>query len=230
MCGSMQKAAAKVLRRWMVDHGIPAEIIEMLLGPELPDDDARPAPRKNLIRNAMMVAYQMTGGLPTAELVRWGMLPKWKQEAGDTMPVINARSETVFTARTFKNAVRDRRCVVPCGGFYEPRVEGSTAEHERYLFTPRQTDVFAIAAIWSPSTQDDNKEAVILTTEPNAVVGAIHDRMPVLLDENGMKIWCDSDSSEADLQAQLQPCPPDWLDATPVEKPKRSSKPKKSKS
>ena len=73
MCGSMQKAAAKVLRRWMVDHGIPAEIIELLLGPELPEDDKySPAPRKlslskYLVRKAMMVAYKMTVGLPTAE-------------------------------------------------------------------------------------------------------------------------------------------------------------------
>ena len=230
MCGSMQKAAAKVLRRWMVDHGIPAEIIELLLGPELPEDDKyTPAPRKNLIRNAMMVAYKMTGGLPTAELVRWGMLPKWKQEAGDTMPVINARSETVFSARTFKTAARERRCVVPCGGFFEPRADGSRAEFERYLFTPTQSDLFAIAAIWSPSGQDDNKEAVILTTEPNAVVAPIHDRMPVILDEQGIEMWCDPDSSEADLQAQLQPCPEEWLRAEPVVKEKSGSKGRKTK-
>ncbi len=230
MCGSMQKAAAKALRKWMVDHGIPAEIIAMLLGPELPDDDKyQPAPRKNLIRNAMMVAYHMTGGLPTAELMRWGMLPKWKQEAGDTMPVINARSETVFTARTFKNAVRERRCVVPCGGFFEPRVEGSQAEHARYLFTPQQADVFAIAAIWNASLSDEAKESCILTTEPNAVVAPIHDRMPVILDEHGIKVWCDPDSSEAELQAQLQPCPPEWLTATPVLKPPTKRKAKKPK-
>ncbi len=220
MCGSMQKAAAKALRKWMVDHGIPAGIIDLLLGPELPEDDRdAPAPRRNLIRNAMMVAYHLTGGLPVAELVRWGMLPKWKQEAGDTMPVINARSETVFTARTFRQAVRERRCVVPCGGFFEPRAEGSQAEYARYLFTPRQGDVFAIAAIWSPSQVDAARECCILTTEPNAVVAPIHDRMPVILDEQGIATWCDPDSSDAELQIMLQPCPPEWLDATPVLKP-----------
>lgn len=216
----MQKAAAKALRKWMVAHSIPPEIIELLLGPEVSDDDVlAPAPRKNLIRNAMMVAYRMTGGLPTAELVRWGMLPKWKQEAGDTMPLINARSETVFTTRTFKKAARERRSVVPCGGFFEPRVEGSIAEHERYLFTPTQGEILAIAAIWSPSCQDDEKEAVILTTEPNDVVAPIHDRMPVLLDENDIEIWCDPDSSEVDLQALLKPSSPDSIVATPVIKP-----------
>ncbi len=223
MCGSIQEAARKKLRRILTDMGIPTHIIAMVLGEpvEWPNEDA---PLKNLIRNSPLVVYLNDNGKPSAEIMRWGMLPQWKRDSGDTMPLINARSETVFTTRSFKSAARERRCVVFCEGFYEPRVDGSSAPFARYLFRSAQSELLAIAAIWSPSETDNAKEVCLLTTEPNGTVGLIHDRMPVLLDTDGIQRWCDQHSDNDVLTALLQPAPDDWLVATPVEKPRKTSR------
>ena len=217
MCGSMQAAARKKLRRLLTSKGIPEPIIAMVLGEPftLPGDDRPP---QNLIRNSPLIVFLNVDGTSHVEIMRWGILPQWKRDRGDTMPLINARSETVFTTRSFKTAARERRCVVFCDGFFEPRAEHSTAPHARYLFKSSNDELLAIAAIWSPSETDPAKEVCILTTQPNGTVGPIHDRMPVLLDEQGVHFWCDNKSSEADLSALMQPFPDDCLTASPIEK------------
>jgi len=53
-------------------------------------------------------------------------------------------------------------------------------------------DLFAFAGLWErwkdPSGQWI-KSCSILTTTPNAVTSAVHDRMPVILDKNNYDLW-----------------------------------------
>jgi putative SOS response-associated peptidase YedK len=220
MCGSIQQAARKKLTRLLTDMGIPQHIIIWVTGgiEQWPQEDGPPV---NLLRNSALVVFRQEDGHPTVEIMRWGMLPQWKRDAGDTMPLINARSETVFTTRSFKSAAQSRRCVVFCEAFYEPRVEHSTAPHARYRFYSAHDQLLAIAAIWSPSEIDDKKELCLLTTKPNVLVGTIHDRMPVLLDAEGVKRWCDPTQNESQLLDLFLPAPVDELIAEPVQKKKR---------
>jgi putative SOS response-associated peptidase YedK len=54
--------------------------------------------------------------------------------------------------------------------------------------------LFAFAGIWDRWT-DPNRNSLetfsILTTSPNAVTSAVHDRMPVILDPDSYDIWLD---------------------------------------
>ena len=215
MCGALQKEAKRKLRSWMRGHDIPENVIEALLGPES-EDDLTPEKRTNLIRNSPMLVMHKPEGRWIAEMMRWGMLPKWKAEAGDTMPLINAQAENVFSLRTFKDAAKLRRCVIPCGGFFEPKDEGYSAPGSRYLFTSPDEQVFALAAIWSWSIDHSTKEACILTCEPNNLMQTIHRRQPVLLDAAGISAWCDLSLGEGDLRQYLQPCPDEWLHAQQI--------------
>ena len=51
--------------------------------------------------------------------MRWGFIPAWYKAPNDGPLLINARSETVAEKPAFRAAVRTRRCLLPCTGFYE---------------------------------------------------------------------------------------------------------------
>ena len=59
----------------------------------------------------------------------------------------------------------------------------------------------------------------VITTEANDAIGAIHDRMPVILDERDWPTWLGEESATEDqLEALLVPRPSDRIKVWPVKK------------
>jgi putative SOS response-associated peptidase YedK len=106
--------------------------------------------------------------------------------------MINATSQTASTKPAFRDALKFRRCLMPADGFYEWSRAGKTKQP--YCFEVSEGELFAFAGIWDrwkgPSG-DWVKTCSILTTTPNAVTAAVHDRMPVILDSNDYDVWLD---------------------------------------
>jgi putative SOS response-associated peptidase YedK len=112
-------------------------------------------------------------------LVRWGLVPSWVKDESGAARMINARSETAATKPAFRDALMYRRCLVPADGFYEWQRTGKAKQP--YCFEVRKGEMFAFAGIWErwkDATGQWIKTCSILTTTPNAVTAAIHDRMP----------------------------------------------------
>ena len=87
----------------------------------------------------------------------------------------------------------------------------------------RDGSVLAIAGlweVWKPRGEEDAewlRTCTVITTEPNAVVGPIHDRMPVILPPAVWDTWLDQSNQDADALAKLLvPAPDDLLEAYPV--------------
>jgi putative SOS response-associated peptidase YedK len=59
---------------------------------------------------------------------------------------VNARGETVKTAPTFRNAYKDRRCLVPANAFYEWKGNGKTKQP--CAIAKRNRELFAFAGLW----------------------------------------------------------------------------------
>ena len=54
---------------------------------------------------------------------------------------------------------------------------------------------------------------------PNQAMGELHDRMPVILEENGWPKWLGEEpASEQELLALLKPCPDEALKIWPADK------------
>jgi putative SOS response-associated peptidase YedK len=125
-------------------------------------------------------------------LVRWGLIPSWAKDASGAARMINARSETAATTSAFRDALTNRRCLIPADGFYEWKKSGKLKQP--YCFEVNDGKVFAFAGLWDrwkdPSGQWI-KTCSILTTTPNAVTSAVHDRMPVILDPDSYDLWLD---------------------------------------
>lgn len=98
--------------------------------------------------------------------------------------MINARAETVETKKTFQAPFQQFRCVFPMSGFYE-----WNHDKEKYYFS--SNDPLYVAGFYRILQREDRieTESIILTTTPNDSVAAIHDRMPLLVDQPHITSW-----------------------------------------
>jgi len=106
--------------------------------------------------------------------------------------MINARAETVAMKPAFRDPLKLRRCLIPADGFYEWSRTGKMKQP--FCFEVSGGELFAFAGLWD-GWKDSNgqwvKTCSILTTTPNAVTSAVHDRMPVVLDPDSYDLWLD---------------------------------------
>lgn len=111
------------------------------------------------------------------EKMHWGFTSQYQDGL-----FINARAETVLSKPSFRNSVRNCRCVIPAAGFYE-----WNKEKEQVSFTMPQSKILYMAGIWQPS--DKGNQFTILTTAPNDSVSPVHDRMPLVLLPEEIQPW-----------------------------------------
>src|SRR5699024_9435651 len=108
---------------------------------------------------------------------------------GSSGLVINARAETVLEKKLFQNGIRNHRSVVPAAGFYE-----WNRNREKYSF--RQGNAALYMAGFEDIFENEHR-FVILTTAANASMEPVHDRMPLILEENQIKDWiCENSKTE----------------------------------
>jgi putative SOS response-associated peptidase YedK len=142
------------------------------------------SPRYNIAPTQPVPVIRQNPREPVRELslIRWGLIPSWAKDRSAATKMINARSETAGTKPAFRDALKFRRCLIPADGFCEWQRTAKTKQP--YCFEVNDGELFAFAGIWD-RWKDPGGSAVetcsILTTTPNAVTTAVHDRMPVIL-------------------------------------------------
>ena len=99
---------------------------------------------------------------------------------------INARIETIDTLPRFRDAWAQSRCLIPANGFYEWYRDGVTKQ-PYYIFPKNHTPIYLGALRYSLSNESDN--VVLITTESNADIKAVHDRMPLIIPIRAHKEW-----------------------------------------
>src|SRR5262245_57133792 len=118
----------------------------------------------------------------------------------------NARAETVAERPAFRNAFQKFRCLVPASGFYEWQNIARTKRP--WYVLPRDAALFGLAGfitLWQ-----GKRSVTLITTQPNALMATIHDRMPVIVPPSRYQEWL---SGADDL---LQPYPAETKRAHPV--------------
>ncbi|MBZ9736782.1 SOS response-associated peptidase [Mesorhizobium sp. CA18] len=154
-----------------------------------------------------------------AMLVRWGLIPTWVEDTKAFPLLINARSEGVLQKASFKTAMRHRRALVPASGFYEWQQSGGK-KGQPYWIRPKRGGVIAFAGLIETYSEPGGSEmdtGAIITTEANAGIAHIHDRMPVVIEECDFARWLDCRTQEPrDVLDLLKPAEPDFFEAIPV--------------
>tara|TARA_Y100000590_G_scaffold421559_1_gene525368 strand:- start:890 stop:1513 length:624 start_codon:yes stop_codon:yes gene_type:complete len=111
----------------------------------------------------------------TLELLKWGIIPSWSIQK-DFKPLINARLETIDEKISFKKHIKLHRCVAVADGFYEWKRDGK--KKTPFYFFRNDKKMIFIAGIFK-----DNQFCLI-TEQANENVNEIHNRQPVILNEN----------------------------------------------
>jgi putative SOS response-associated peptidase YedK len=189
----------------------PAESVRRLF-----DYEARPnlEPRYNIAPTdeVPVVRLARDGGARELVMMRWGLVPWWAKDIKIGAKTINARAETVARKPAFRDAFRERRCLVAADGFYEWRKEGKLLRPFR--ITRRDHEPFAFAGLWERFTPPEGAAIVsftIITTEANVLLRPLHGRMPVIVGADDHGAWLHPEAGAPDLQALLRPFPDDQL-------------------
>jgi putative SOS response-associated peptidase YedK len=110
------------------------------------------------------------------------------------------------------------RCLIPASGVDE--WQATSARHKQPHYIHREDgEPFAFAGLWERWSSGDGgpvETCAILTTEANAVVRPVYDRMPVIVTQGSFGAWLDPQTPVADLHALLRPYPAEGMTAAPV--------------
>ena len=119
------------------------------------------------------------GGRIGCAWLRWGF--PLQQDSGKGL-VFNARCESAAEKPLFREGIRHRRTVIPASAFYE-----WDSRKAKFTFRREQGGALFMAGCCRP--YQDGEHFVILTTAANGSMEPVHDRMPLLLQEDQVTDW-----------------------------------------
>jgi len=169
-------------------------------------------PRYNIAPSQEILAFIGSEDERRLSAFVWGLIPSW---SNDPRGFINARSETLEVKRSFSESFHRRRCLIPADGFYEWKRRGKSKQP--YYFQLQDESQFAFAGVWDTWRRDGASinSCSIITTAPNDLLAAIHDRMPVMLSPDAQDKWM-RDSGPEELMKLLKPFPAEQMKSFPV--------------
>ena len=135
-------------------------------------------------------------GRRVLDTYRWGLVPGWADSASIGARLFNARAETLATSRAFGDGFERRRLAVLADGFFEWQA-GPDGRRRPLFFRRADGRPLAMAGLWerwrdpSHGGYERLQTCTIVTTEAGPDVAAVHDRMPVLLEPDGLARWLD---------------------------------------
>lgn len=161
-------------------------------------------PRYNICPTTQIDAIIEQDGKRALVPMRWGLIPRWWKKTIKELPAtFNARSDTVADKPMYRDAFRRRRCILPASGYYEWR-KGDDGGREPHYFTRTDGEPLSLAGLWDewtdPATGEIVLSATIIVTDANAEAATVHNRMPVILEQDQFANWLSGKSGTEILQ------------------------------
>lgn len=179
-------------------HSSP-DVVALQFGLDSPPEFT---PRYNIAPAAELLIVKRDG----AALARWGLVPRWAGDSSIGAKLTNARAETLSQKHSFRDAYHRRRCLIPANGFYEWRRQGTLSQP--YYVHPADGELFAFAGLWD--SWRGTETCTIVTTQANATMRSIHERMPVIIAAEHYAGWLHGE------EGLLRPAPAGAIRCYPV--------------
>lgn len=194
----------------------PADLQEQFAGVTFP---AKYAARFNVAPSQPVLAIPNDGS-HAADFLIWGLIPSWAKDPSIGSRMINARGETLAEKPAFRGSYKYKRCLIPADGFYEWKSQPGTKTKIPHFVHLKNGKAFAFAGLWDEWHAADGsplRTCTIVTTTPNSLMAAIHDRMPVILPPQAYADWLDPQPRTADtLKHLITAFPAEQMEAYPV--------------
>ena len=191
-------------------------------------------PRYNLAPRQHAPVLVWENGQPTLKPMRWGLIPPWAKDETIGDKLTNARADTITEKPSYSKPFEKQRCLIPADGFYEWQT--TATGKQPFRFTMKGGGFFCMAGLWEkwhrphregelgiddtgPSIDQTVETFTIITTEPNPMVAAVHNRMPVILGPEHYQWWLQPDRFEPQfLKTLLRPYPAELMECCRVSK------------
>jgi putative SOS response-associated peptidase YedK len=115
----------------------------------------------------------------------------------------------------FAGAFRERRGIVPITVYYQRRTTGGSGQS--FAISRKDGRSMAFAGLWEAfkwPNGDITRSYCVIATKANSLVAPIHNRMPVVLEEEDWPVWLGE--QPGDLLALLQAPAAEVLQCQPV--------------
>lgn len=154
-----------------------------------PANDLPQVPNYNVCPTTQIHAVMADAGRRLVSM-RWGFLPHWYKTPNGGPLLINARAETIAEKPAFKAACRERRCLIPCTGFYEWTKDADGNRLPWYIHAADNAPL-VFAGIWQDWERDGQafRSCAVVTCAANDTMSEIHHRMPVILSPDSWGKW-----------------------------------------
>lgn len=176
MCGRFTAA---------LDYGQLAQLLNARIEPGLPSPSWNIAPTQTIALIA-----QDERGIHHLTPAYWTLIPSWATSLKLDYPTHNARIETALRKRTFSEAARSHRAIIPASGYYE----WDRHKQPHYFHDATQPTLF-LASLYNWWRADDRSPwlltCTILTRQAVGDIAEVHDRMPVLISDDLIDAWLD---------------------------------------
>ncbi len=143
----------------------------------------------------------------------WGYTPHWLKVL-ENSPYL-ARCETLQDKAMFKKSLQ-QRCLIPVSGYYEWKQ--FTRQKQAYAVRRPENRIFFLAGIWTRYPTSDvtyYETFALLTIKSNRFIHNISERMPVVITEESVEEWLNSDNLDKP-ESFLKPAAEQHLDYYPV--------------
>lgn len=221
MCGRYASSAdpGDLLEEFDIDEDHLAEPSRSVLKnpqeppPGAPDYNVAPTKQAPVILTRAPRSDRTAPPTRQLRMLTWGLVPVWAKDVKIGLRMINARSETVLEKGAYAKAASARRCLVPADGWYEwqasPTATDAKGKPRKQPFFIRRADGDRLAfaglyEFWQDrSKADDDPDAwltsyTIVTQAAEPGLDRIHDRQPVVLDQDRWTEWLDPGVTDPD--------------------------------
>jgi putative SOS response-associated peptidase YedK len=169
----------------------------------------------NVAPSRYVPAVRLHEGRSEAVMMRWGLIPAWAKGDMSGGQWLRLSCGALEGSPLFRGPwLNSRRCILPFAGFYTWRLTPA-GYRQPYFVQARDRPVFAVAALWD-RTEDDDGDVIegcaILTVPARGPVASIQTasrEMPAILGAADCEAWLRGTPAEA--RALLRTAPEDVL-------------------
>lgn len=164
----------KMCGRYYIDDDITKEIIKLV---HHIDEKIKNEKAKDIYPSGEAPIIIGKSETLSAQLFQWGY-PHYKNKG----VIFNARSETALEKQMFQSSIKNRRCVIPAKHFYE-----WNKDKEKYTFFREDLGILYFAGFYKEFAGENR--FIILTADANESMKKVHNRMPLILEQNQLEDW-----------------------------------------
>ena len=124
----------------------------------------------------------------------WGLSPDRSRNKAISERIINRRTEDLLKKPAYGKSLAGHRCLIPADGFYFWKQIGKKTQVPYRAVLPEK-NIFGIAGLWEEFETEKGEMhhtfSMVTCPAPPSLSGVV-ERVPMILNESGEKIWLKS--------------------------------------